>query len=62
MLFYIILSIYSEAINRGFQRGFVFYIRAICRYENGELDGMRDDLQIAIENGWSSDHYNLANK
>ena len=53
---------YNEAINKGFQRGFVYYNRAICRYENGNLDGMREDLQLAKEYGWSSDNYNLSNK
>jgi len=53
---------YNEAINKGFQKGFVYYNRAICRYENGNLDGMREDLQMAKEYGWSSDNYNLSNK
>lgn len=53
---------YNEAINKGFQRGFVYYNRAICRYENGNLEGMREDLQLAKEYGWSSDNYNLSNK
>ncbi len=53
---------YNEAINKGFQKGFVYYNRAICRYENGNLDGMREDLQMAKEYGWSSDNYNLSDK
>ena len=55
-------DLYNEAIEKGFQKGFVYYNRAICRYENGDLDGMREDLQMAKEYGWSSDNYNLINK
>jgi len=54
--------LYTESINKGFEEGFAFYNRAICRYENGDLDGMRIDLQEAQNRGWHNDHYKLKYK
>ncbi len=54
--------LYTESINKGFEEGFAFYNRAICRYENGDLAGMRIDLEEAQNRGWNNDHYKLKYK
>lgn len=56
------IEYYNKAIEKGFNKGFVFYNRAICKVETNELSGACSDNQIANENGWSNDYYNIASK
>jgi tetratricopeptide (TPR) repeat protein len=53
---------YTTAIERGFAESFVYYNRAICRYELNNMSGMRSDLQRAQQLGWTNDYYGLGNK
>jgi len=53
---------YSQALQMGWIKHFIFYNRAICRYELGNMDGCREDLSISIFLGWPKDHYNLKEK
>lgn len=53
---------YSKAIYYGFSKGFVYYNRAICRYELNKLDDMKSDLEKAKELGWYNDYYKLSDK
>lgn len=53
---------YTLAIDNGYRKAFVYYNRAICRYEIGELAGMRIDFAEAQRLGWNNDFYGLADK
>ena len=50
---------YSKAILNNFQKSFVYYNRAICRYMNGNLESSRIDLMTSKRKGWSNDSFNL---
>ena len=56
------LEYYNKSIEKGFNKGFVFYNRAICKVETNDLSGACSDNQTAISNGWSNDHYNITTK
>lgn len=56
------LEFYNKAIEKGFIEGFVYYNRAICKFETSDLEGACSDNQTAINNGWNSDHYKIATK
>lgn len=56
------LEYYNIAIEKGFNEGFVYYNRAICKLETSDLSGACSDYQIAINNGWNNDYYNIATK
>jgi tetratricopeptide (TPR) repeat protein len=56
------IEYYNKAIEKGFNKGFVFYNRAICKVETNDLSGACSDNQTAISNGWSNDYYNIATK
>ena len=51
---------YSQAIANNFTKSFVFYNRAICRYENGDFKGSEKDLNISKLKGWDNDYFNLS--
>ena len=53
---------YSRALRVGWIKHFLFYNRAICRYELGDIGGCQEDLAISIYLGWPKDHYNLKEK
>ncbi len=53
------LEYYNIAVEKGFDKGFVFYNRAICKLETGDLSGACSDNQTAISNGWSKDYHNI---
>jgi tetratricopeptide (TPR) repeat protein len=53
---------YTKAIENGFNKGFVYYNRAICRFELKNLLGMRSDLNQAKALGWNNDYYKLSGK
>lgn len=53
---------YTKAIENGFTQGFVYYNRAICKYELNKLEEMRSDLKMANQLGWYNDYYNLSLK
>ncbi|MEY3435589.1 MAG: hypothetical protein RL335_45 [Bacteroidota bacterium] len=50
---------YTKAIENGFVKGFVYYNRAVCRYELKDRSGMQSDLTDAAANGWPHDPSNL---
>jgi tetratricopeptide (TPR) repeat protein len=56
------LEFYNKAIEKGFIKGFVYYNRAICKFETSDLVGACSDNQTAINNGWNNDHYEIATK
>ncbi len=56
------LEYYNKAIEKGFDKSFVFYNRSICKFETSDLLGACSDYQTAISNGWSDDYYFIATK
>jgi tetratricopeptide (TPR) repeat protein len=53
---------YTTAIENGFERGFVYYNRAICKFELNKLEEMKMDLETSKELGWNNDYYKLSEK
>jgi len=53
---------YTKAIENGFAKGFVYYNRAICKYELNKIDEMRADLEMSKKFGWNNDYYKLSYK
>jgi Flp pilus assembly protein TadD len=53
---------YTQALERGFEKGFVYYNRAVCRYERGDIESARSDFYLSKQLGWSNDWYKLENK
>jgi len=56
------LEYYNKAIEKGFNEGFVFYNRSICKLELSDLSGACSDYKTAINKGWNNDYYNIENK
>ena len=56
------LLCYNNAIENGFRKSFVYYNRAICKYELGDKEGARIDFNISKSMGWNNDYYNLNQK
>jgi len=54
--------LYTKAIENGFEKGFVYYNRAICKYELGKMAEMRADLEMSGILGWYNDYYKLYEK
>jgi tetratricopeptide (TPR) repeat protein len=53
---------YTKAIENGYTKGFVYYNRAICKYELNKLEEMKMDLETSKELGWNNDYYKLSEK
>jgi tetratricopeptide (TPR) repeat protein len=53
---------YTKAIENGFTKGFVYYNRAICKFELNKLEEMKMDLDTSRELGWYNDYYKLSEK
>ncbi len=53
---------YTKAIDNGFSKGFVYYNRAICRYELNKIEEMKSDLEMSRRLGWNNDYYRLSEK
>ena len=56
------LEYYNKAIEKGLNKGFVFYNRAICKLEINDLSGACSDNQTAISYGWHDDYYDIITK
>jgi len=56
------LKCYDKAIEFGFKEAYVFYNRAVCKFELNDLAGMKSDVIKAKELGWSNDYYKLYDK
>lgn len=53
---------YTKAIENGFTKGFIYYNRAICKFELNKLEEMKMDLDTSRELGWYNDFYKLSEK
>jgi tetratricopeptide (TPR) repeat protein len=53
---------YNKAIENGYTEGFVYYNRAICKYELNKLEEMKIDLEMSRQLGWNNDYYKLSEK
>lgn len=56
------LEYYNKAIENGYDEGFIYYNRAICKVETNDLTGACSDYSIAKSNGWQDDYYDIATK
>ena len=53
---------YNKALEYGFDKNYVYYNRAICKYNKGDLSGAISDSKTAKEKGWLTDPYGLHEK
>lgn len=56
------LEYYNKAIENGYDEGFIYYNRAICKFETNDLTGACSDYSIAKSSGWQDDYYDIATK
>ena len=53
---------YNKALRYGFDASYVYYNRAICKYNRGDINGAIADNETAIEKGSYTDSYGLKGK